>query len=48
MLQVEENEIIANINQQQLRNNNLNYNNLNDGDDKTIENNADKSEDESL
>ena len=44
----EDNEIIVNINQQQLRNNNFNYNNLNDGDDKTIENNADKSEDESL
>ena len=43
----EDNEIIVNINQQQLRSNN-NYNNYIDGDDKTIENNADKSEDESL
>ena len=42
----EDNEIIVNINQQQLRSNN--YNNLNEGDDKTIENNADKSEDDSL
>ena len=42
----EDNEIIVNINQQQLRSNN--YNNLNDGEDKTIDNNADKSEDDSL
>ena len=41
----EENEIIVNINQQQLRNN---YNHLNDGDDKTLENNLDKSDDDSL
>ena len=41
----EENEIIVNINQQQLRNN---YNHLNDGDDKTLENNVDKSDDDSL
>ena len=39
----EENEIIANINQQQLRSNN--YNNFNDGEDKTLENNIDKSDD---
>ena len=41
----EENEIIVNINQQQLRNN---YNHLNDGDDKALENNVDKSDDDSL
>ena len=39
----EENEIIVNINQQQLRSNN--YNNFNDGEDKTLENNIDKSDD---
>jgi hypothetical protein len=44
----EDNEIIVNLNQKQLRNNNLNYHDLNDGDDKAIENNADKSDDDSL
>ena len=42
----EDNEIIVNINQQQLRSNN--YNNFNDGEDKTIENNGDKSDEDSL
>jgi len=44
----EENEFIVNINQQSIKNNNMNYNNLNDGDEKTSENNGDKSVDDSL